>query len=159
MREPAAIVIFGASGDLTSRKLIPALFVLRAKGRIRPGTHVVGFSRTPMSDAAFRDHLFEQTRGVLGTECHADCWREFARSIFYQPGDINQANDFTALDQRLRELAGEFGQPTGRLYYLSTAPQFYTPAIEQLGRAGMAAETEGFRRVVIEKPFGHDLPS
>jgi glucose-6-phosphate 1-dehydrogenase len=159
MEEPAAIVVFGASGDLTSRKLVPALFNLYRKDRIKPGTHVVGFSRTQMSDDAFRDHLREAAKRTLGSECDDACWADFAKTIHYQPGSATEPDDAKRLDARLASLAEQYGGPAGRLYYLSTAPRIYGPAVEHLAAAGMTEEANGFRRVVVEKPFGYDLES
>jgi glucose-6-phosphate 1-dehydrogenase len=152
------IVIFGASGDLTSRKLIPALYSLYRKKRLPAGTQVVGFSRTPMSDAQWRDKLAESTARFAGGDFTAESWQAFAQSIHYQPGDIGRADDFDALSERLRTLE-QSSDRVARLYYLATAPQFYEPAIDRLGAAGLAREDGGSRRIVIEKPFGVDRES
>jgi glucose-6-phosphate 1-dehydrogenase len=151
------IVIFGASGDLTSRKLIPALYQLHRKGRLPADTRIVGFSRTEFSHDAWRKQLTETTREFAGKEFAEETWREFAAKIFYHAGDIGQANDFTALAKLLGEL--EEGKEATRVYYLSTAPQFYAEAVGRLGAAGLADEAKGPRRIVIEKPFGIDLAS
>lgn len=158
MDKPAAIVIFGASGDLTSRKLVPALYHLSRRGRLPAATQVVGFSRTPMSHNAFRDHLFEKAHGLLGDECSAQGWREFAKSLFYCAGDTADAESFKRLDALLGEISAGEGH-AGRLYYLAIAPQQYVPAVERLGGAGMADASNGWRRIVIEKPFGRDQAS
>jgi glucose-6-phosphate 1-dehydrogenase len=149
------IVIFGASGDLTSRKLIPALYGLYRKKRLPEPTRVVGFSRTAFTDDEWRGKLAESTAEFAGSEFTSESWRSFAQSIYYQPGDIGAADDFRALDKRLKSLEADAADYT-RLYYLATAPQFYEPAIEHLGAAGLAEETRGRRRIVIEKPFGTD---
>ncbi len=154
---PNTVVIFGASGDLTSRKLIPALFSLARKDRLPPGTRVVGFARSKFSNEEWRKKLTETTQKFAAKLWDPAAWEEFAKSIYYHPGDIGQASDFTALAKQLDEL--EQGRQSSRLYYLSTAPQFYEPAVAQLGAAGLAAETSGPRRVIIEKPFGTDLAS
>ena len=152
---PHTIVIFGASGDLTSRKLVPALYNLRRAGALPEPTRIVGFSRTPMSDAEWRASLRETTAK------HCDCgpldaesWDRFAASIHYQPGDIGVAADIARLESRLQEL--EAGA-ADRIYYLATAPQFYEPVVSALGAHGMAAQEHGARRIVVEKPFGTDL--
>jgi len=153
---PHTIVIFGASGDLTSRKLVPALYNLMRTGSLPAETRIVGFSRTPMTDDEWRGSLRETTAK------HCDCgpldeasWRAFAAHVHYQPGDIAETADFGRLESRLRSLEGE--GPTDRVYYLATAPQFYEPVITALGIHEMAAETRGSRRIVVEKPFGTDL--
>jgi glucose-6-phosphate 1-dehydrogenase len=150
------IVIFGASGDLTSRKLVPALYSLRQAGDLPAETRIVGFSRTPMTDDAWRGMLHDTTAK------HADAfderaWQEFAEAIHYQPGDIGQADDFAVLERRLESLEG--GRETTRVYYAATAPQSYGPLVAQLGAFGMADEARGPRRIVVEKPFGTDLAS
>jgi len=149
-------VIFGASGDLTSRKLVPALYNLMCGGLLPADTRIVGFSRTPMSDEAWRASLLETTRKHAGEGLFRDdAWASFAGSIHYQPGDIGNADDLAQLKERLRSLEGD-GEAT-RIYYLATAPQFYGPAVAALGGLGMAAEDRGPRRIVVEKPFGTDL--
>ena len=150
------IVIFGASGDLTSRKLIPALYRLARSGDLPAGTRIVGFSRTPLTDEAWRVALLESTRR------HADdfdvaAWHSFASSIHYHQGDVASRDDVVRLKQRLEEL--ELGVDATRVYYLATVPQLYEPVVGVLGALGMAAETRGARRIVVEKPFGTDLVS
>jgi glucose-6-phosphate 1-dehydrogenase len=156
-----SLVIFGASGDLTSRKLIPALFKLAERGRLPGELRVIGFSRTPMTNEAWRAALAESTAKYVGGRFAREAWNQFAAGLYYHPGDIGQAGDFAALSQQLDEL--EKGRPTARVYYLATAPQFFEPAIESLGSSGLAAEggkpNSPCRRIVIEKPFGTDLAS
>ncbi|MCA9231672.1 MAG: glucose-6-phosphate dehydrogenase [Planctomycetales bacterium] len=149
------IVIFGASGDLTSRKLVPALFQLFRKGRLDEPIRIVGFSRSPFSHEQWRKDLSESTAKFLGSNFDAKKWEEFAAQIFYHPGDIGNAQDFLTLRSFLEDL--EAGEPALHLYYLATAPRFYEPAIEQLGQSGLADESKGPRRVIVEKPFGTDL--
>jgi glucose-6-phosphate 1-dehydrogenase len=151
------IVIFGASGDLTSRKLVPALYELYRKKRLPENTRVVGFSRTKFTDDAWRDKLAETTARFVGKAFDPDLWRQFAPAITYQPGDLGSGEEFTALSQYLATLEGQQGAT--RVYYLSTAPQLYASALEQLGAAGLAGEQRGPCRAVIEKPFGTDLDS
>jgi glucose-6-phosphate 1-dehydrogenase len=151
------LVIFGASGDLTSRKLVPALYRLHKKGRLPRGTRILGVSRTRFSDDQWRQELAASTQKFVGQEFDAAVWQELAKSVFYQPGDIDKPADFESVARRLKELEGE--QRTTRLYYLATAPSLYATAIANLGAAGLADETHGVRRVVIEKPFGTNLKS
>jgi glucose-6-phosphate 1-dehydrogenase len=158
------IIIFGASGDLTSRKLIPALYKLAKKGRLPKDTRIVGVSRTQYTHDQWRADLAKTTAEFLGSAFDSD-WQNFAKTIFYQPGDIDNADHFAALGKFLDELEGPLANASGyqgqhsRLYYLSTAPRLYETAIAQLGAAGMASEDAGPRRIVIEKPFGTDLAS
>ena len=151
------IVIFGASGDLTSRKLVPALFQLFRKGRLVKPLRVVGFSRSKFTHEQWREKLRETTAKFAGKNFEEDKWQQFAEQIYYHPGDIGNAEDFVALRSFLQTL--EDGKPGQRLYYLSTAPRFYQPAVAHLGQSGLANETNGPRRVIIEKPFGIDLAS
>jgi len=154
---PQTILIFGASRDLTSRKLIPALYELHRKRRLPEQTRIVGFSRTSYSDEAWRERLAASASRSKGPGFDKTAWEAFAACLHYHPGDISEANDFHALAMHLDELEHEPGAT--RIYYLATAPRFYEPAITQLGVSGLAAEEGGVRRVVIEKPFGTDLPS
>ena len=153
---PHTFVIFGASGDLTSRKLVPALYNLMRAGLLPEETKIIGFSRTKMSDGEWRSSLRKSTEQHAGGEPFSqEAWNTFEPIIHYQPGDIESTADFEKLQQRLCSL--EEGNPTPRVYYLATAPRFYTPAIAALGNLNMASEDHGDRRIVIEKPFGTDL--
>jgi glucose-6-phosphate 1-dehydrogenase len=154
---PHTIVIFGASGDLTSRKLIPALYRLYARKRLPPDTRVVGFSRTQHSHESWRDELAVAAQKFLDTDFDLPTWSRFAANIFYHPGDIQTLDDFRGLERLLSKI--EQGTTTTRVYYLSTLPALYPAAIEQLGACDLATETNGKRRIVIEKPFGTDLQS
>jgi glucose-6-phosphate 1-dehydrogenase len=152
-----SIIIFGASGDLTSRKLIPALYGLFRKRRLPQPTRVIGFSRSEFSHGAWRNELKESTKEFVGKDFDEAPWSEFAASIFYHRGDIGSLDDVRRLEKFVQEREGS-GE-CHRLYYLATAPTLYEPAIAQLGAAGMAQQTCGSRRIVIEKPFGTDLES
>jgi glucose-6-phosphate 1-dehydrogenase len=151
------IVILGASGDLTSRKLMPALYRLYRKRRLPPDTLIVGFSRTAHSDVSWREELGKSTASFLGEHFDPASWTEFARSVYYHPGDISAPEDILRLGRRVDEL--EHDATAVRLYYLATAPRFYEPAVLHLAAAGMTCEDCAHRRVVIEKPFGTDLAS
>jgi len=151
------IVIFGASGDLTSRKLIPALYELQRKGRLPQPARIVGVSRSPFSHDAWRAKLGESTARFVGSRFERSAWEAFAASVFYHAGDIERPDAFPLLERFLAELEG--AEPATRVYYLATAPQFYGPALVHLGMAGMAHQAGGPRRIVIEKPFGVDRAS
>jgi glucose-6-phosphate 1-dehydrogenase len=151
---PHAIVIFGASGDLTSRKLVPALYLLHRKRRLPEDTVIVGVARSQYSHEQWRAMLAETTAKFTGDAFEPNVWSEFAQTIYYQPGDVQNPEDFRALAKLLPEV--ERGQSCARLYYLATMPSLYEPAIEHLGQAGLADEADGPRRIVIEKPFGVD---
>ena len=153
-----SIIIFGASGDLTSRKLIPALYLLHGKGRLPEETRVIGVSRTKFSHDAWRSELAKTTAEFTGSQFQADAWDKFAKTLFYQSGDIARAEDFQSLKTLLESLEAD-DETCARVYYLSTAPSLYEQAIAQLGAAHLAEETCGPRRIVVEKPFGTDLNS
>lgn len=151
------IVIFGASGDLTSRKLIPALYSLHKKKRLPENTNIVGVSRSTFDHKHWRDSLKKTTSEFAGGLFDETTWASFAERVFYQPGDIQQVNDFCELSKFLTSIEPE--GKADRVYYLSTMPQLYATAVEQLGASGLADDTDGERRVIIEKPFGTDLAS
>ncbi|MBP8974427.1 MAG: glucose-6-phosphate dehydrogenase [Anaerolineae bacterium] len=153
---PTTLVIFGASGDLTERKLIPALFSLYQRDRLPGRLQIVGSARSPFSDEQFRAHLRDGAERYATEDFDAAAWDGFAATISYLPGDSSAADDYARLETFLRE---KEGGPANRLYYLAVAPSLYAPIVEHLGAAGMARESDGWRRVVVEKPFGHDLAS
>jgi glucose-6-phosphate 1-dehydrogenase len=150
------IVIFGASGDLTQRKLIPALYNLYLKRRLPNRFNIVGVSRSPFTHEAFRDKLRKGAQEFARNVFQDNTWDSFARHVFYISGNATEREDYDALDRYLKECEGG---PADRLYYLSTAPSLYIPTVENLGPVGMAQENGGWRRIIIEKPFGYDLAS
>ena len=149
------IVIFGASGDLTSRKLVPALYRLFTKGRLPEGSRIVGVSRSDYEHQQWRDSLRNTTAEFAKSQFSDESWNAFSQNIFYHAGDIQEPSDFESLASFLASIESDNG--CGRVYYLSTMPQLYEQAIEQLGAAGLADDSQGFRRIIIEKPFGTDL--
>jgi glucose-6-phosphate 1-dehydrogenase len=151
------IVIFGASGDLGRRKLVPALFKLHRKGRLPPRAVIVGFSRRAYDPDGFRGLMESAVAESLSQKPDAAAWNAFAEGLHYVAGDVENPSDFRALDDRLRALEG--GASANRLYYLAIAPDLYPKTIAHLGAAGMAREEGAHRRAVIEKPFGRDLDS
>ena len=156
--ESTTIVIFGASGDLTRRKLLPALFSLYCKSRLPPGVRVVGFSRSRFSDDEFREMMWKGVREVGEPAGLREQWEEFARGLTYISGDLADPQYLVGLGARLDELEGD-NVSANRLYYLSIAPQLYETAMSNLGASGLPQGGGGWSRVVIEKPFGTDLDS
>jgi len=157
--ESTSIVIFGASGDLTWRKLIPALYNNFKKGRLSECANIVGFARRAFSDEAFRAKLREGVVQFSPESFDAAVWDLFAERLHYFQGNLDAAEDFPKLDAFLNSLEGE---DANRLYYLATAPEFYMPVVGFLGAAGMAKKDDAlgiWRRIIIEKPVGHDLAS
>ena len=158
-QENNAIVIIGASGDLTQRKLVPALFNLACKQRLPEGLRIVGSARSEYSDDQFRELMWEGVREFGEPGAQRNEWELFAKNLFYVQGNLGNPDDFRSIEERLQELEGGGGRPTNRLFYLSVAPQLYETATKTLGASGLASEENGWRRVVIEKPFGRDLNS
>ena len=152
------IVIMGANGDLTKRKLMPALCNLRSKGRLHENVRIIGFSRTEYSDDQFRQLMWEGGSEYGGLKDRKDDWDAFAGSISYVSGDLGNPEHMARLQERLTGLEGDT-RPANRLFYLSIAPQLYEPTVWGLGGSGLAREDAGWSRVVIEKPFGRDLDS
>jgi glucose-6-phosphate 1-dehydrogenase len=151
------IVIFGASGDLTSRKLVPALYQLYRKQRLPEDVLIVGVSRHSFTHEQWRADLAGDAAKYVGDNLDQGTWDKFAKRVFYHPGDVDKDDDFAGLDEFLRQ---QEQSPQGtRIYYLATAPTLYERAVEGLGRHGMADQSQGQRRVIIEKPFGTDLTS
>ena len=151
------ILIFGASGDLTWRKLIPALYHNFRKGRLSECAHVVGFARRPYTNDSLREYLKEGVLQFSPEVYNEGDWAEFSSRITYFQGDLDAVGDYLRLESYLNSL--EEG-PANRLYYLATAPEHYPLVVKNLGSSGMARASEQagqWRRVVVEKPFGHDL--
>ena len=156
---PVVIVIFGASGDLTQRKLMPALHTL-ASQRLMPERYaVLGVARSPLSDEAFRAQVREGVAANARIKPDVRLpWESFASNLSYLPIGYEDPDSYQLLTQRLNALSAELGSDN-ILFYLSTPPQLYQPIVAHLGAAGLAAGDNGWRRIVIEKPFGHDLSS
>ena len=158
--EPCSIVIFGASGDLTARKLIPAFYHLCKEKQMPSAFRIIGFARREKTDESWRAELraaldqFSRTQPV-----DENVWREFAASLFYCQGDITDA----AAYKKLEELLTSFGSAPLReklLFYLATLPSQFGEVVEQIHRAGLLnKEGSAWQRIVVEKPFGHDLAS
>jgi len=157
--ESTSIVIFGASGDLTWRKLIPALFNNFKKGRLSDCANIVGVARRDYSDESIRQHLQSGVKQFAPDTYDEAVWEKFAEKLRYFRGSFDDADIYPALDAYLKGL--ESGD-ANRLYYLATAPKYYELIASQLAEADMAQEDEAggvWRRIIIEKPFGRDLES
>ena len=156
MPEPQILVIFGASGDLTQRKLIPSIYQLKRDRRLPAELTIVGVARRDWSHDYFRDHLkkgIEEFSSGIGSE---DLWNGFAEGLFYCSGNMDEPASYEKLNQFLSELDGRRGTFGNRVFYLAVSPKFFKPGIEQLGAAGMLDDPIK-HRLVIEKPFGRDL--
>ena len=153
---PVSIIIFGASGDLTERKLVPSLFNLYRKERMPKQFHIIGYGNTPFTDEQFRTHLKEGMQEFASYEYTDEEWNSFASNLAYQQGRYTDLADFKKLGGRLKEWENGSGN---RIYYMATPPGVFPNIIDLLGLTDQLAEQNGWRRVVIEKPFGTDLES
>ncbi|MBP0015909.1 MAG: glucose-6-phosphate dehydrogenase [Roseofilum sp. SBFL] len=156
--EPQILIIFGASGDLTQRKLVPALYQMKLERRLPPELTIVGVARRQWSHDFFREHMHEGVEEFGGGLQSEQLWKEFAEGLFYYPGDIDNPESYQKLKSFLAELDTKRGTRGNRVFYLSVAPRFFGEATQQLGNAGMLDDPTK-QRLVIEKPFGRDLGS
>ena len=171
--EPCVVVIFGASGDLTHRKLIPSLYDLFQQGSLPRGTQIVGVSRTEMTDDAFAEKLRPSCQQFSG-HFKPDKWAEFARLVHYQSADASHPDHMRRLSARINDLAKSAAilKPDGSpnvLFYLSVSPNLYEPIIAAIGDAGLVTEGNrwcslnrdmaSWQRIIVEKPFGIDTAS
>ncbi|HHH44920.1 MAG TPA: glucose-6-phosphate dehydrogenase [Gammaproteobacteria bacterium] len=157
---PAVIVIFGAAGDLTKRKLIPALFNLASQQLLSEHIAMVGIDRVEMDSVAYRQTLSEEIASFVGTGFDQALWEANIGKAYYMPGDFRDAQSYARLKTFLDEVDREQGTPGNYLFYLATPPSFFGVIATELGKAGLAQESEGrWRRLIIEKPFGRDLES
>jgi glucose-6-phosphate 1-dehydrogenase len=159
--EPCSIVIFGATGDLTSRKILPAIYNLRRAGLLPPETTVVGFSRRALSDEDFRKLSRESLDAHSRVKPEEGLWHDFAESVFYETGEFSDRSGYRDLVERLEQIDAARGTRGNRLFYLATPPSAYEEIVENIGAVGLnrQGEREGWARIVVEKPFGHDLES
>jgi glucose-6-phosphate 1-dehydrogenase len=158
MANPLTVVIFGASGDLTARKLVPALFNNFLKNRLPAGTKILGVARSIYTATSFRDHLGLKVRDAFAAANEPwdeAKWYSFAQTIFYCQTDVTQPGGIAPVQGWFDQHEGPDGG--SRLYYLSISPELYPQVSTALGEAKFCEERGGFRRLIIEKPFGHDL--
>lgn len=154
---PSILVIFGASGDLTRRKLIPALYRLYHEGRLPDSFFVIGNSRTAFSDEAYRERQYDDLKRFLKDTPLEDAeWQRFSRKLFYIPGDMKDPALYQAIAAKIENLDGAL--PHEVVFYLSTQPSFYPLCVDMLRESGLN-QGKANRRVVVEKPIGHDLAS
>jgi glucose-6-phosphate 1-dehydrogenase len=152
--DPCTVVIFGASGDLAHRKLVPALYQLARGDRLPAEYAVVGFARTPMSDGAFSDGM----REALGVPAAEPTWESFASHLRYLAGGYDDVASFRRLGTLLEEIDRQGGAGKNRVFYLATPPGAGEPIVRSLAESGVA-KAPGWSRIVVEKPFGHDAAS
>jgi glucose-6-phosphate 1-dehydrogenase len=158
VNDPVTIVIFGASGDLAHRKLIPALYIAYAQNLLPPSFTIVGLARRDYDDAVFRGMMVESVKAFSRIPSEEETLARFVEHIHYHRGDISTPKAYAELAERLRDVET---YPENRLYYLSIIPSLFEPAVELLRQSGLIAAPDArhWTRVVIEKPFGKDLES
>jgi len=160
--EPCAIVLFGSTGDLTQRKLVPALLELDRRGDLPADYAIVGFGRRPWSDDDYRNTLKEAIKNRVDGSDFEAAWERFARHIVFVEGNLDDPEAFRRLRERLAQVDEQLGTGGNRLFYLAVGPEFFSPIVHQLGDAGLIHphyKERPWSRVVVEKPFGHDLES
>lgn len=154
--ESCVMVIFGATGDLTHRKLIPALYNLAADGDLPAGLEVVGFARREKSDEEFREGLEKLNREVSRQGHDEDLWAQFSQNIFYHESNFNDQEGYASLKKRLDKMEANGASPN-RLFYIASAPEFFDDILINMREAGLNESENGWARAVVEKPFGTDL--
>ena len=158
--QPCSVVIFGATGDLAHRKLIPALYNLAADGELPPAVTVIGFARREKSDDEFRREMEEATRKFSRQPVRDEIWKTFGQSIFYHQSDFGDESGYKSLAAKLDKIDKERGTRGNRLFYFAVAPDQFEPILKHLKGAGLNEAREGsWARVIVEKPFGTDLAS
>lgn len=160
--ETASVVIFGASGDLTARKLLPALFDLWSDGYLSDQSPIIGVARREKTDESFRQEIYTAMNGQFrGGPISPEKWEQFSQRLFYRQLDIAIPDGYYAFKQELESIENRQGTGHNRIVYMATSPDLFLPAIEHLGFAKMIPDRDApeWLRVVFEKPFGHDLAS
>ena len=155
---PAAFVIFGATGDLAQRKLLPAIYNLGRRGLLPARFALVGYARTEMTDDQYRNFCRAAIESHSRTPIDEHYWPAFAAMLRYHAGGFDDDAEFHALGETLERVDAEHGTEGNRVYYLSTPAKFFPVIVQRMGAAKLN-RPPGFARVVIEKPFGHDLAS
>lgn len=158
--QACTVVIFGATGDLTMRKLIPALYNIAADGELPPGLTVVGFARRPKTDEQFRQEQEHATREFSRQTVRDEIWGDFAQSLFYHQSEFHDLSGYKKLAERLERIDQERGTGGNRLFYLAVAPDQFEPILKNIKETELNKPREGsWARAIVEKPFGTDLDS
>src|SRR6202165_1760914 len=157
---PCVMVIFGATGDLTKRKLIPALCNLAADNLLSKQFAIIGFAGNDFNTESFRKNLAEEIPKYSSTKIDPAIWAWFAERIYYVKGDFQDPEAYKRLNQQIEEADKQHNTQRNRFFYLAVAPRFFSPIVKQLGQVGLTKEENShWARVIVEKPFGHDLDS
>ncbi len=156
---PCGIVIFGACGDLSKRKLIPSLYRLFTNGHLPDGFFILGSDRIETDDSGFHGIMEEAASAAFPDNFSQELWLKFSERLFYTAADFNSGDFFVSLPARLKPLEKKFGTGANRIFYMALPPAVYETVIRRIGDAGLASEENGYSRVVVEKPFGFDIES
>ncbi|MFW5474218.1 glucose-6-phosphate dehydrogenase [Knoellia sp. CPCC 206450] len=157
---PCSLVLFGVTGDLARKKLMPAIYDLANRGLLPPGFSLIGFARRDWADQDFGKIVYESVKERSRTPFREDVWRSLSEGIRFVPGTFDDPKAFDLLTETVKDLDEQRGTGGNHAFYLSIPPGFFATVCEQLKRSGLSQPSEGsWRRVVIEKPFGHDLKS
>jgi glucose-6-phosphate 1-dehydrogenase len=160
IHDPCIMVIFGATGDLTKRKLIPALYNLAKSKLLPPNFAIIGFAYDDLTTEVFREQLSENIKEFATGSVKMEVWNWFLERTYYVQGDFQNPAAYEKLKEQLLEVGDKHKIPGNYCYYLATAPTFFLEIVRQLGVVGLAKEEKHFwRRAIIEKPFGHDVES
>ncbi|MBI5350005.1 MAG: glucose-6-phosphate dehydrogenase, partial [Chloroflexi bacterium] len=159
--QPNTVVIFGASGDLTKRKLVPAFYNLELERLLPTGFAVLGVARRDISAIEFRKQMLDGINSFSRNRpANQNLWESFSQSLDYLAGNFDDPQAYQRLAAKLDQIDDERGTAGNRLFYLATSPEYFPTSLQQLGAAGLNESSRGgWVRVIIEKPFGHDLAS
>ncbi len=160
--DPCTVILFGASGDLAKRKVIPAMYDLAQHNSLGERYAIIGFARTTMTDESFRSTIGEAAKTISEVgPIEPAKWNDFSSNLYYSAGEYGNPDSYTQLANRLAEIDKDKKLGGNRLFYLSTPPEVYPDIVEQLGRAGLSkpSNPNSWVRIIIEKPFGRDLAS
>lgn len=155
--DPAIMVIFGATGDLTERKLMPALFRMTQQRQLPQNFAIIGFARRDWDDEQFRSYLTEKVCPFLGDDWDEGAWNSFLQRVFIQQGKFDEAAAYEQLKEKIEEISGQLSIGENLLFYLATPPSWFPQIATSLNEAGLSHRENGWQRLVVEKPFGHDL--
>ncbi|MEU0395572.1 glucose-6-phosphate dehydrogenase, partial [Streptomyces sp. NPDC006208] len=157
---PSGLVIFGVTGDLSRKKLMPAVYDLAGRGLLPPGFSLVGFARRDWADEDFAQVVHDAVREHARTPFREEVWQQLAKGMRFIPGDFADDVAFDRLKSTVEDLDKAQGTGGNFAFYLSVPPKFFPTVVQQLKKHGLSRAPEGsWRRAVIEKPFGHDLAS
>ena len=157
--DDCVLVVFGASGDLTRRKLPPAIYNLAEGGLLPERFAIVGVARPPIDEGEYRQRMRERVEDAEREPLESDIWKRIEERLHYLSGDFHDAHLYQTLGEMLRELGARYSIPANYLFYFAIPPDMFASVADSLVTTGLANDTDGWRRVIVEKPFGYDLES